>query len=156
MKIRLITMGKTTDIYLKEGISIYLKRLKHYTDFTILELDEIKGSKKMSMNEYRKIEGEKLKAVLNAEQIVLLDEKGKSYTSFTFAKRLNQNRINGVRSMDFVVGGPFGFDEEIRKLANEQLSLSEMTFSHQMVRLFFVEQIYRAMTIIKGEKYHHS
>lgn len=149
-------MGKTTDDYLKNGIFIYLKRLQHYTDFSILELDEIKGSKKTSMNEYRKLEAGKLKGVLNAERIVLLDEKGKSYTSFGFAKKLNAQMVNGVRSIDFVIGGPFGFDEEIYELSNEQISLSDMTFSHQMVRLFFIEQLYRAMTIIKGEKYHHS
>ena len=155
MKIRLITMGKTTNNYLKEGISIYLSRLKHYTNFSILELDEIKGSKKTSMDEYRKMEASKLKAVINAERIVLLDEKGKSFTSFAFAKKINTQMINGVRSLDFVIGGPFGFDEEIYNMSHEQMSLSEMTFSHQMVRLIFVEQLYRAMTILKGEPYHH-
>ncbi len=156
MKVRLIVVGKTNDSYLKEGINIYLNRLKHYVDFKIIEIDEIKGSKKISMDEYRKKESEKLLPLLSAEIIVLLDEKGKSFTSMGFAKFLNQKMINGLRNIDFVVGGPFGFDESVRKKAHETISLSDMTYSHQMIRLLFVEQIYRAFTIIKGEKYHHS
>ncbi|MEQ8323864.1 MAG: 23S rRNA (pseudouridine(1915)-N(3))-methyltransferase RlmH [Vicingaceae bacterium] len=155
MKVRLICMGKTSDPYLKEGISLYAKRLVHYTDFNLLELDEIKGSKKMSLDDYRKREAEKLQPHLTAERIVLLDEKGKSYTSFAFAKMINQQMNQGLRSIDFVVGGPFGFDQSIREIAHQSMSLSDMTFSHQMVRLFFTEQLYRCMTIIKGESYHH-
>ena len=156
MKLRLICLGKTNEPYLKDGMDIYLKRLRHYTDFSLLELDEIKGSKKMSMDEYRRKEAEKLIPHLSGEKIVLLDEKGKSYTSFSFAKKLNQHMVQGIRSMDFVVGGPFGFDQSIRDLSHESMALSDLTFSHQMVRLFFVEQLYRCMTIIKGESYHHS
>ncbi len=156
MKVKLIVVGKTNEAYLKEGINKYLVRLKHYVDFTLIEIDEIKGSKKMSMDDYRKRESEKLLPILNAELIVLLDEKGKSFTSMSFAKFLNQKMLHGLKSIDFVVGGPFGFDESVKNRANEMISLSDMTFSHQMVRLFFVEQIYRAFTIIKGEKYHHS
>lgn len=155
MKIRLISIGKTNEAYLKEGMDIYLKRLKHYTDFSTIELDEIKGSKKISMDQYRQKEAEKLKPLLTADRIVLLDEKGKSYTSFAFAKKLNKDMVAGVRSVDFVIGGPFGFDSSIREMATEQMALSDLTFSHQMVRLFFIEQLYRAFTIIKGEKYHH-
>ena len=156
MKIRLIVIGKTTDSYLKEGIDIYLKRLKHYTDFSTMEIDEVKGSKKISMDEYRKLEADKLLPLLKSEHTILLDEKGKSFTSFGFAQFLNQKMNQGLRSLDFVVGGPFGFDESVRKRANETMSMSDLTFSHQMVRLFFTEQLYRAFTIIKGEKYHHS
>jgi 23S rRNA (pseudouridine1915-N3)-methyltransferase len=156
MKIRLIVLGKTNESYLKEGIDNYLKRLKHYTDFSIVELDEVKGSKNISMDDYRKKESKKLLPLLDAERIVLLDEKGKGYTSFSFAKKLNNSMIQGVKSIDFVVGGPFGFHEDVREKSHELMALSDMTFSHQMVRLFFVEQIYRAFTIIKGEKYHHS
>ena len=156
MKIRLIVVGKTNESYLKEGIEMYLKRLKHYTDFSIVELDEIKGSKNISMDDYRKKESEKLLNLLDAERIVLLDEKGASFTSFGFAKKLNNSMIQGVKSIDFVVGGPFGFHESVRNKSDESMALSDMTFSHQMVRLFFVEQLYRAFTIIKGEKYHHS
>ena len=156
MKVRLIVVGKTNETYLKEGIEIYLKRLKHYTDFTLIELDEVKGSKSMSMDDYRKKESDKLLQLLDAERIILLDEKGKSYTSFGFAKKLNNSMIQGVKSIDFVVGGPFGFHENVREKAHESMTLSDLTFSHQMVRLFFVEQLYRAFTIIKGEKYHHS
>ena len=156
MKIRLIVIGKTTESYLREGIEIYTKRLTHYTDFSLIELDEIKGSKKISMDEYRKKEAVKIIPQLNADRIILLDEKGKMYTSFGFAKKINKAMIQGIRSMDFVVGGPFGFDDSVRKIAHESLSLSDMTFSHQMIRLFFAEQLYRGMTIIKGESYHHS
>ena len=152
----MIVVGKTNEKYLKEGIEIYLNRLKHYTDFSIVELDEIKGSKNISMDDYRKKESEKLLSILDAERLVLLDEKGKSYTSFGFAKKLNNSMIQGVKSIDFVVGGPFGFHEKVRNKSDESMALSDMTFSHQMVRLFFVEQLYRAFTIIKGEKYHHS
>lgn len=122
----------------------------------MIELDEIKGSKKISMDDYRKKEAVKLIPQLSAERIILLDEKGKKYTSFGFAKKINKAMIQGVRSMDFVVGGPFGFDSSVREIAHESLSLSDMTFSHQMIRLFFAEQLYRAMTIIKGESYHHA
>ncbi len=156
MKIRLIAVGKTNENYLIAGIDQYLSRLKHYTDFKLLEIDEIKGSKKISMDEYRRKESIKLLPLLTADRIVLLDEKGKSYTSMGFAKYLNNGMVQGVRSIDFVIGGPFGFDESVRKKAHEMISLSDMTFSHQMVRLFFVEQLYRGFSIIKGEKYHHS
>lgn len=156
LKIRLIVIGKTNEAYLREGIEIYSKRLAHYTDFSLLELDEIKGSKKISMDDYRKAEAGKIIPQLNAERIILLDEKGKTYTSFSFAKKLNENMLRSVRSIDFVVGGPFGFDASVRSIAHESLSLSDMTFSHQMIRLFFVEQVYRSMTIIKGESYHHA
>ncbi|HAW51683.1 MAG TPA: 23S rRNA (pseudouridine(1915)-N(3))-methyltransferase RlmH [Flavobacteriales bacterium] len=156
MKIRLIVIGKTSESYLREGIKNYAGRLSHYTDFSMIELDEIKGSKKISMDDYRKKEAVKLIPQLSAERIILLDEKGKKYTSFGFAKKINKAMIQGVRSMDFVVGGPFGFDSSVREIAHESLSLSDMTFSHQMIRLFFAEQLYRAMTIIKGESYHHA
>jgi 23S rRNA (pseudouridine1915-N3)-methyltransferase len=156
MKVRLISIGKTNESYLKEGMEIYISRLKHYVDFSILELDEVKGSKKISMDDYRKKEAEKLLPQLTAERTVLLDEKGKTFTSFAFAQHLNNKMIQGLRSMDFVIGGPFGFDESVRKRADDMMSLSDLTFSHQMVRLFFVEQLYRAFSIIKGEKYHHS
>lgn len=156
MKVRLIVIGKTNDSYLKEGIAIYTGRLKHYVDFTIVELDEVKGSKKISMDEYRRKEAEKLLPLLTSDRTVLLDEKGKTFTSFTFAQSLNHKMVQGLRSIDFLVGGPFGFDDAVRKKADETMSLSDLTFSHQMVRLFFVEQLYRAFSIIKGEKYHHS
>lgn len=156
MKVRLISIGKTNEAYLREGMEIYVSRLKHYVDFSMLELDEVKGSKKISMDDYRKKEAEKLLPLLTAERTVLLDEKGKTFTSFAFAKHLNNKMIQGCRSIDFVIGGPFGFDGSVRKKADEMMSLSDLTFSHQMVRLFFVEQLYRAYSIIKGEKYHHS
>lgn len=156
MKVRLIVIGKTTEDYLKTGINEYLKRLKHYVDFTLVEIDEIKGSKNISMDDYRRKEAEKLLPLLTAEKTILLDEKGKSYTSFAFAKYLDTKMLHGLKSIDYVIGGPFGFDESVRRRADEMMSFSELTFSHQMIRLFFVEQLYRAFSILKGEKYHHS
>ena len=156
MKIRLIVIGKTNEPYLREGIEIYVKRLSFYTNFKLIELDEIKGSKKITMDEYRKKESEIIIPQLKAERIILLDENGKTYSSFSFAKKLNEALVRGIQSIDFVVGGPFGFDKSVRKISHESLALSDMTFSHQMIRLFFVEQLYRGFTIIKGESYHHA
>jgi len=156
VKIRLIVIGKTNEPYLREGIEIYVKRLSFYTNFKLIELDEIKGSKKITMDEYRKKESEIIIPQLKAERIILLDENGKTYSSFSFAKKLNEALVRGIQSIDFVVGGPFGFDKSVRKISHESLALSDMTFSHQMIRLFFVEQLYRGFTIIKGESYHHA
>lgn len=156
MKVKLIIIGKTDQDYLKNGIAIYESRLKHYLDFTILEIN-LKNTKKVSIEVQKKAE-EKL--VFNniepSDFVFLLDEAGKEYNSIEFSKLIQKQMNGGVKNVTFVVGGPFGFSEVMYKRANANLSLSKMTFSHQMVRLFFVEQLYRAMTILKGEKYHHS
>jgi 23S rRNA (pseudouridine1915-N3)-methyltransferase len=156
MKIVLITIGKTNEKYLIEGISNYQKRLKHYTNFEMMEIQNIKNSKNLSEAELMKKEGELiLKQIENSDHLVLLDDKGKDFTSPKFAQKLQQWMLSGKKRIVFVVGGAYGFSEEIYTRGNEKLSLSKMTFSHQMVRLFFVEQIYRGYTILNNEPYHH-
>jgi 23S rRNA (pseudouridine1915-N3)-methyltransferase len=156
MKITLLVVGKTEDQYLIEGIDKYLSRLKHYIGFRITVIPEIKNTKNLSEAQQKSREGELiLKHIVNTDTVILLDEKGKKYTSVLFANYLNKQMIGSVQHMIFVIGGPYGFDESIYKRANSSISLSDMTFSHQMVRLFFVEQLYRAFSILKGEPYHH-
>lgn len=156
MKITLLVVGKTEDRYLIEGIDKYLNRLKHYIGFNMIVIPEVKNTKNLSEAQQKSREGELiLKHIGNPDTVILLDEKGKKYTSVLFANYLNKQMIGSVHHMIFVVGGPYGFDESIYKRANGSISLSDMTFSHQMVRLFFVEQLYRAFSILKGEPYHH-
>tara|TARA_B110000196_G_C20979647_1_gene582744 strand:+ start:417 stop:890 length:474 start_codon:yes stop_codon:yes gene_type:complete len=156
MKIVLITIGKTNEKYLIEGISSYQKRLKHYTNFEMMEIPNIKNANNLSEAELMKKEGELiLKQIQSSDHLVLLDDKGKDFTSPKFAQKLQQWMLSGKKRLVFVVGGAYGFSEEVYKRGNEKLSLSKMTFSHQMVRLFFVEQIYRGYTILNNEPYHH-
>ena len=156
MKITLLVVGKTEDKYLIEGIEKYLNRLKHYIGFNLVVLPELKNTKSLTEAQQKSKEAEMiLKQVGNADIVVLLDEKGKKYTSVSFSNYLNKQMIGSVQHLVFVIGGPYGFDESIYKRANSSLSLSDMTFSHQMVRLFFIEQLYRAFSILKGEPYHH-
>jgi 23S rRNA (pseudouridine1915-N3)-methyltransferase len=156
MKITLLVVGKTEDRYLIEGIDKYLNRLKHYIGFNIIVIPEVKNTKNLSEAQQKSREGELiLKHTVNTDTVILLDEKGKKYTSVLFANYLNKQMIGSVQHMIFVIGGPYGFDESVYKRANGSISLSDMTFSHQMVRLFFVEQLYRAFSILKGEPYHH-
>ncbi len=156
MKIVLITIGKTNEKYLIEGISDYQKRLKHYTNFERIEIANIKNAKNFSESELMKKEGELiLKQIQNSDHLVLLDDKGKDFTSQKFAQKLQQWMLSGKKRLVFVVGGAYGLSDEIYKSGNEKLSLSKMTFSHQMVRLFFVEQLYRGYTILNNEPYHH-
>ena len=156
MKIVLITIGKTNEKYLIEGISDYQRRLKHYTNFDMIEIVHFKNAKNFSESELMQKEGELiLKQIKNSDHLVLLDDKGKDFTSQKFAQKLQQWMLSGKKRLVFVVGGAYGFSEEIYKRGNEKLSLSKMTFSHQMVRLFFVEQIYRGYTILNNEPYHH-
>lgn len=156
MKITLLVVGKTEDKYLIEGIDKYLGRLKHYIGFTLTVIPEIKNTKHLTEAQQKSREAELiLKLVSNQDLVVLLDEKGKKYSSVSFANYLNKQMIGSVQHLVFVIGGPYGFDESIYKRAGGSLSLSDMTFSHQMVRLFFVEQLYRAFSILKGEPYHH-
>jgi 23S rRNA (pseudouridine1915-N3)-methyltransferase len=139
-----------------EGIFQFQKRLKHYTPFEIVEIPNIKNAKNFSKSELLKKEGELiLKQLQNTDYLLLLDDKGKSFTSVGFDKKLQNWMLSGKKRLVFMVGGPYGVSDEIYKRANEQLSLSKMTFSHQMVRLFFAEQLYRAYTILRNEPYHH-
>ncbi len=156
MKITLLTVGKTEDAYLREGIDTYLKRLKHYTKLEVIDLPELKNTKALSTEQQKAKEAELiLKKLSNTDHVVLLDENGHEFTSAQFADYLNKKNIGAVQNLVFIIGGPYGFDAGVYRRANEKLSLSRMTFSHQMVRLFFTEQLYRAFTIIKGEPYHH-
>ena len=156
MKIVLLAIGKTNEQYLIEGISQYQKRLKHYTQFEMLELPNIKNTKNFSNAELIKREGELiLKQLQSSDHLVLLDDKGKDFTSPKFAEKLQSWMLSGKKRLVFVIGGAYGFSEDVYARGNEKLSLSKMTFSHQMVRLFFVEQIYRGYTILNNEPYHH-
>ena len=156
MKITLLVVGKTEDRYLIEGIEKYLNRLKHYISFSLQVIPEIKNTKNLSEAQQKSKEAELIhKQISNLDTVILMDEKGKKYTSVAFSNYLNKQMIGSVQHLVFVIGGPYGFDESIYKRANGSMSLSDMTFSHQMVRLFFVEQLYRAFSILKGEPYHH-
>lgn len=156
MKITFLTVGKTEEAYLKEGIDKYVKRLKHYTKLSIIEIDELKNTKALTKEQQKTKEAELiLKKISPLDHVVLLDEKGMELSSLQFAAYIDKKTIGSVSHMVFIVGGPYGFDATVYARANDKLSLSGMTFSHQMVRLFFVEQLYRAYTIIKGEPYHH-
>lgn len=156
MKILLLQVDKTQDDYLAEGISIYLKRLKNYTDFEILTVNVSKNTRQRSINEQKMEEAKLILDAINSDDIlVLLDEKGKEYTSIEFSRFISTKQNASVKRLVFLIGGPFGFDEKVYKRANTQVSFSKMTFSHQMIRLFFAEQLYRAFSILRGEKYHH-
>jgi 23S rRNA (pseudouridine1915-N3)-methyltransferase len=156
MKITFITVGKTEDAYLREGIEKYVKRLIHYTRLTVTEIDELKNTKALSPEQQKAKEAALiLKKILPLDHVILLDEKGMELSSMQFAAYIDKKALGSVANLVFVVGGPYGFDTSVYERANDKLSLSAMTFSHQMVRLFFVEQLYRAFTIIKGEPYHN-
>lgn len=156
MKITLLTIGKTEEKYLREGIEIYLNRLKHYITFRIIEIPELKNTKSLSQQQQQGREAELiLKHIQSTDYVVLLDENGKEFTSRGFSVYLNKKMISGLQHLVFIVGGPYGFSTEMYERSNESLSLSKMTLSHQMIRIFFAEQLYRALTILKGEPYHH-
>ena len=149
-------IGKTDEPYLIEGIEKYLKRLKFYVDFKLVVIPDIKKNKGMSADLQKRKEGEMiLKSLNSTDQVILLDEQGKEYSSVQFSILLEKKMIASVQQLVFIIGGPYGFDEAVYQRANGKISLSKMTFSHQMIRLFFAEQLYRAYTIIKNEPYHH-
>ena len=157
MKIQLIVIGKTIEKYLIQGESEYIKRLKHYVRADIKVIPDLKNTKSISEEQQKQKEGELILNQMNeSDLLVLLDENGKQYSSVDFAGFLEKKMITGLKNLVFVIGGPYGFSNDVYARANAKLSLSEMTFSHQMVRLIFLEQLYRAMTIIRGEPYHHS
>lgn len=155
MKIRLIAIGKTSDSWAKDAVSVFEKRLKHYCTFEIAELPA-GGNAGRTADQIKEAEGTLLLSKIGgSDRLILLDENGKSLTSVGFAEWINQQQLSGVKNLVFAIGGPYGFSEAVYKAAAGKLSLSPMTFTHQMVRLFFTEQLYRAYTILKGEKYHH-
>lgn len=156
MKITLLSIGKTEESYLREGEAIYLNRLKHYAPFEHVVLPALKKTKSLSHEQFKQEEGKILLARIQpSDQVLLLDERGRTFSSPQFAQYLQKQLNAGYKNVVFVIGGPFGFSEAVYQRANGKLALSELTFSHQMVRLFFLEQLYRAFTILKGEKYHH-
>lgn len=156
MRITLLTVGKTNDLSFKNAISEYQKRLKFYISFDIEEIPSLKNTKNLTEDNQKEKEGELILKNLQAEdEVVLLDDKGSEFTSKQFASYIEKKSASGLKRLVFVVGGPYGFSQEVYQRANDKVSLSRMTFSHQMVRLVFTEQLYRAMTIIRGEPYHH-
>ncbi|MCG2431342.1 23S rRNA (pseudouridine(1915)-N(3))-methyltransferase RlmH [Aequorivita xiaoshiensis] len=156
MKITLLTIGKTDNKQLQSLMDDYIKRLGFYIPFELEVIPDIKNAKKLSEALQKQAEGnEILKRTNTADVLILLDEKGKTYTSEEFSQFLQKKMNSGLKNLIFVIGGPYGFSEEVYKRANGKVSLSSMTFSHQMVRLFFIEQLYRGFTILRNEPYHH-
>lgn len=156
MKITLTVIGKTNCKFLIQGIEEYTKRLSFYVPFNIHYLPDVKNNKKMTEEQQKSLEGS---AILNSldksDFVVLLDEHGKEFTSMQFSKYIEKKMSSVPKRLVFIVGGPYGFSKEVKERANEKISLSKMTFSHEMIRLIFTEQLYRAMTIINNEPYHH-
>jgi 23S rRNA (pseudouridine1915-N3)-methyltransferase len=156
MKIILLSVGKTDDPLFSQITEEYRKRIGYYMPFEMQIIPDIRNAKNLSEKEQKKQEGEKLlKWLQPADLVVLLDDKGKQYSSVEFAGYVEKKSISGAKRLVFVVGGAYGFSQEVRERANEMVSLSKMTFTHQMVRLVFAEQLYRAMTILHNEPYHH-
>ena len=156
MKIQLIAVGKMNDAPIIEAMERYVKRLVHYVPFQIITLPDVKNTRSMTEERQKEAEGTTiLSAVTPKDFVVLLDERGKEFTSRDFAAYVDRRTMSLAGNLVFVVGGPYGFSSDVYERANDKISLSRMTLTHEMVRLFFVEQLYRAMTILRGEPYHH-
>ena len=156
MKIVLLLVGKTETDFVAQGFDIYLSRIKHYTPFQVELIPALKQTKSLSFDVQKQQEGILiLNKIQSSDQVILLDEKGQTFRSVTFAQYLQKKMFSGIQRLVFVIGGPYGFSSEVYQRANETVSLSPMTFSHQLVRLIFAEQLYRALTILKNEPYHH-
>jgi len=156
MNIRLIAIGKTDDKALQLLIDDYTKRLSFYVKFELEVIPDIKNAKNFSQAQQKEKEGELILSKISAtDQLMLLDENGKVFSSVGFSNELQKKMNSGIKSLVFVIGGPYGFADAVYQRASGRISLSAMTFSHQMVRLFFIEQLYRAFTILRGEPYHH-
>ena len=156
MKISLVVIGKTEVGFVRQGIEEYVKRLRHYVTFDIQYIGDVKATRNMSEAQQKAAEGRSLLAALeSSDHVVLLDEHGTERTSVDFSEWLQRRMASGCKRMVFVVGGPYGFSPEVYDRANEKISLSKMTFPHELVRLVFVEQLYRALTILRHEPYHH-
>jgi 23S rRNA (pseudouridine1915-N3)-methyltransferase len=156
MKITLLAIGKTDDKDLQHLIADYTQRLKHYVGFTFEIIPDIKNAKNLTESQQKQKEGEEiLRRIHTSDRLVLLDEKGKSFSSVEFSQYLQKKMNSGLKNLVFVIGGPYGFSEDLYERASGKISLSQMTFSHQMVRLFFIEQLYRGFTILRNEPYHH-
>ena len=156
MKIVVLAIGKTDENWIQEGIDKYTKRLKHYVSFDFQPIPDIKNRKNLSENQQKEREGDLiLKHLLPTDYLILLDENGNHYSSKKFAQFLQHKMNIGIKRLVFVVGGPYGFSQTLYAKTQSQLSLSKMTFSHQMIRPFVVEQLYRSFTILNNEPYHH-
>jgi 23S rRNA (pseudouridine1915-N3)-methyltransferase len=156
MKVTLLVVGKTTDIFALGALTEYQKRLKHYIPFSIEVIPEIKAAKNLSEEQIKAKEAELILSFIKpGDCMVLLDERGQEFTSEGFSGFLQKKMNSGIKNLLFVIGGPYGFDQTVYKASNESVSMSKMTFSHQMIRVIFLEQLYRAMTILSGEPYHH-
>ena len=156
MTIKLIAIGKTDNNELQTLLSEYINRLQHYVKFELVIIPDVKNAKHLSENEQKNKEGEALlKLVKPSDVLILLDEKGRQFSSIEFSEVLQKRMNSGIKSLYFVIGGPYGFSDSIYQRANQKISLSKMTFSHQMVRIFMIEQLYRGFTILKNEPYHH-
>jgi len=151
-----MAVGKTDNPALQQLISTYEKRLSYYINFDLQLLPDIKNSKSLSEEQQKIKEGELILSYVEpSHHLILLDERGKEYTSIAFADELQKKMNTGIKQLTFVIGGPYGFSQAVYQRSNSKLSLSKLTFSHQMIRLFFVEQLYRAFTILRNEPYHH-
>lgn len=151
-----MTVGATSSRYIIEGIEEYLKRLKRYIQFSVVTVPDIKNTKSMTAQMQKEAEGSAILSRINtSDMVVLLDEKGKEYTSVEFSSYMQRQMLSGRKRLVFIIGGPYGFSQDVYERSDGKISLSRMTFNHEMVRLFFIEQIYRAMTILRGEPYHH-
>ncbi|MBR2064069.1 MAG: 23S rRNA (pseudouridine(1915)-N(3))-methyltransferase RlmH [Bacteroidales bacterium] len=156
MKITLLTVGKTDKDWVKQGMDIYVSRLKHYIPFSVVEIPELKNVSSLTKEQIKVREGELiLKNIRPADDMILLDERGKEFSSVEFAKVIQDKITYAGKDIVYVIGGAYGFSDAVYQRANSRISLSRMTFSHQMVRAIFIEQVYRAFTIMKGEPYHH-
>ncbi len=156
MKIEIMAIGKTQSKYLTEGINAYCQRIVHYIPFSLTVLPDVKASRGMTEAVQKQKEGQLMMAAFQpSDCVILLDEHGREYTSREFAGFIEKKMGSGLKRLVLVIGGPYGFSDEIYSRADGKISLSRMTFSHEMVRLFITEQIYRAMTILRGEPYHH-
>lgn len=149
-------IGKTDQVELAQLIESYQNRLKHYTKLSFHIVEDIKNSKNLSEKQQKEAEAKAIEKQLNpSDRVILLDENGKNFTSVAFSEWINKQQLSGVKRLVFLIGGPYGFAPSLYARAEQKIQLSSMTFSHQMVRLFFVEQLYRAHTILKNEPYHH-
>ena len=156
MKIKLLAIGKTDDKNLMQLIDTYQKRLQHYIKFDLEIIPDLKNVKNLSETQQKEKEGALiLNKLQNTDQLVLLDDKGASFTSIEFSKYLQKKMNSGIKQLVLIIGGPYGFSDAVYQKATGKISLSKMTFSHQMIRLFVVEQLYRGFTILKNEPYHH-
>lgn len=156
MKIALLQTGKTTDKHVNDGVDIYSARIRKYSGFEIITLPDLKNTRNMSVTEQKIKEGKKIMQSIGKDDfVILLDERGKELRTVEFAELLERRFLMTGKRILFVIGGPWGMSEEVINIADFRLSLSKMTFPHQLVRLLFLEQLYRAFTIIKGEPYHH-